>query len=137
MEGRSHRTTYFTGHDGVRWDMPGFADGASISRSQLFDEVQILRPQIEVVLDPNFQLRRVSVTPVSTSRRSKARCFGRRRGLRRGGGSQGKVFVVLPLHGAERKRVGHVDGLGPQGRSADPARCWQSGGRKAADTPQR
>lgn len=42
----SGHVTYLAGHDGVGRQMSGLANGTSIARAQVLDDLQVLRAQI-------------------------------------------------------------------------------------------
>lgn len=86
---------YFSGHDGSSREVLDLADGASIAGAELLQDLELLWPQIQLVLDANLQLlvsavavpAKVVVSAVLSGRRG----FGSR-------GRQGKALDVLALH---------------------------------------
>ena len=96
--------------------MPSLAHSTSISRTKLFDKVQVFRPKIQVVLDANLQLRRLVV--LAAVGRSQIGSLGSGRRFR-GAGLQCEPLDVLPLHGAGKERVCHLESLSVELRFAD------------------
>lgn len=102
----SRKKTYLASHDGVGRNVPDLADGSSIARAQVLDDLQILRTQVEVELYSDLELcgciLRLAVPRVTeTSVLGSWGWFG-------SGGCQSEALDILALHGARRKAVGHV-----------------------------
>lgn len=101
--------SYLAGHGRPRWEMLDFADSASIARSKLLDDLEVLLLETQVELYSNLQLGFAAVFMLGSSGSpSKARWRvgaggGRRFGC---GGRERKTLDVLALHRA-RGKLGH------------------------------
>src|SRR5688500_10435064 len=98
--------TDLAGHDGVCRTVPDFADRPAISSTQILDELEVIRPQVQIELDANLQLGGVIVVllPVHPPKvgilGGRGRLWGRR--------SQSESLDILALHGARGEGgVGH------------------------------
>lgn len=133
--------TNLAGHDGVCRDVPDFADRPSVSGTQVLDELEVIRPQVQVELDANLQLGGIIVVflPVHPP---KVGILGRRRRLW-GRRSQSKALDILALHRARgeagvghgersarvpHKRSTRYSGLGVAARSVSSTKeCFRRG----------
>ncbi len=86
--------------------MPDFADRATIAGTKILDDVEILRPQVQIELDADFKLCRVVVAAFRPGKGPKV-CILRGRRRLGSGGRQGEALHVLALHRARGEGVGH------------------------------
>lgn len=84
--------------------MLNLADRAAIARAELFEDFEILGPEIQLIFDANFELAVLAIIAGAVD--FGAAGFGRW-GRSRSGGCQGKALDVLALHGARSERISH------------------------------